>query len=54
MNLNTNLIISKKFKESSENIETMANQLLEIINQSSSIDKGIKGGLSDLIQSRLE
>ena len=54
MSLNTNLIISKKkFKESSENIETKANQLLEIINQSSSIDKSVKGGLSDLIQSRL-
>ena len=55
LNLNTNLINSnKKFKESSENIEKIALKLLDVLNDSSDIDKGVKPGLSDLVQSRLD
>ena len=52
---NTYLIESnKKFKESTENIEKNALKLIEVLNNSSSIDKDVKSKLSDLIQSRLE
>lgn len=55
LNLNTNLITSnKKFRDSSENIEKNALKLLDVINDSFDIDKGVKTGLSDLIQSRLD
>ena len=55
MNLNSQLISSnKKFKESSENIEKTALKLLDILNNSTDIDKGVKKELVNLIQSRLE
>lgn len=55
IDLSSNLINSnKKFRESSENIEKISLKLLDVISNSSSIDKGVKTGISDLIQSRLD